>query len=128
MAKVYLLATGPDDSDTVIGKLSKKKGGREDAYKVLVVLRQLSELGVSMFAQQPKKMRRVKGNLVEIKVQASVVRAICYNRNGQEAVVVIDVFDGHQGSGNVSRQIRDAEKKVPVVEALLKANGTSGSD
>ena len=56
-----------------------------------------------MFAQQPKKMRRVKGGLVEIKVQASVVRAICYNRNGQETVVVIDVFDGHQGSGNISR-------------------------
>lgn len=116
---IFYLARRDGDRDTAIGKWERKKSFREAARKLQLALRQLSVVGVEMFEQDPGKCRRIDERIIEVKVERSVVRALCYNRRGKDLLVVLEVFMGHQGSGNIQREIDSCRRLIPVVERLL---------
>ena len=65
------------------------------------------------------RIKRLKGNIVEVKAQGTVVRCLAYCSTGGLMLVLLSVERTHQGSGNMHPLIEEAERKAAIVEALI---------
>lgn len=65
------------------------------------------------------RIKRLKGNIVEVKAQGTVIRCLAYCSTGGLMLVLLSVERTHQGSGNMHPLIEEAERKAAIVEALI---------
>lgn len=103
---------------TVIQGFASKKANMEAAAKLVTTLDGIRRVGMGI-SERNGTIRRVDGDIVEVRVPGTVVRGFSYNRHGEGALVVLSVEKTHGGSGNIGRHIRDVRPRAAVAKRLL---------
>ena len=103
---------------TFLDKFAEKRQNREAAVYVAKTLQQVVRDGIAR-SLTVGRIKRLKGNIVEVKAQGTVVRCLAYCSTGGLMLVLLSVERTHQGSGNMHPLIEEAERKAAIVEALI---------
>ncbi len=123
-----LAATGSASSP--FEKMVRNKKDSDVAVNLINQIKRILDYGVeaSCKVNKLRKINQVPG-LYEVKGYSGVKREMAYIlcRKPPEVVLLFQ-FDGHQGSGNVHKEIDKAKPLVSAASRLLKEelNGTSG--
>lgn len=104
---------------TFLDAFAKKRQNREAAVYLAKTLQQVKRDGIAR-SLAIGRIKRLKGRIVEVKVQGTVVRCLAYHGSGVSVLVLLSVERTHKGSGNMHRLIEEAERKAALVEALLE--------
>lgn len=120
-ARIYEYVRG-DDSHSPLLKFAEKRANHEGAAKLLSTLRRIAEVGIGPSERLGFPLvKRLKGDIVEVRVSGTVIRAVSVHEAGSDVLVVLDVHRAHQGGSDMSEQIKLAKKVLPSVKALLNA-------
>lgn len=116
-APLYQLVSSSSDK-TPLQRFGSKRQNREAAGRLLTVLDKVRRIGVGR-SIEIGLVKRLQGAIVEVKVPGSVIRALAFQENGCDALVIISIERTHQGSGNMHRAIEVARKKESLIKGLL---------
>ena len=116
-APIYQLSSEASER-TLLKRFASKACNRQAAAMLLTALDKTRKIGIGR-SVEIGLIRRLRGEIVEVKVPGSVVRGVSYQKSGENILVLLEVTRGHQGSGNMGKEIRDAGKKAPIVRKLI---------
>ena len=105
---------------TLLQRFAAKQSNREAAGKLLSTLDAIRKQGIPRSVEK-KTIKRLRDEIVEIRVPNAVIRAISYNKSGENAIVLLDIERTHQGSGSMKRHIDAAKEKAKVAKLLLSS-------
>lgn len=115
----FLRVLAPKSAEkTFLDKFAEKRQNREAAVYVAKTLQQVVRDGIAR-SLAIGRIKRLKGDIVEVKAQGTVIRCLAYCSTGELMLVLLSVERTHQGSGNMHRLIEEAERKAAIVEALI---------
>lgn len=114
---IYQLQAASSDK-TLLERFAAKKQNREASLKLASTLDLIRKSGIARSVGN-MTIRRVEGDIVEVRVSGTVIRAFSYQRNGEDALVLLDIERTHQGSGSIRRHIEAAKPKAEAARALL---------
>lgn len=126
--KIYELVTS-DRSHSPLANFAKKKQNRTAASKLMTTLERIAEIGVYESERLGYPLvKQLDGEIVEVRVSSTVIRAVSYLDNGENILVILSVHEAHQGNSNMSEQIKLAKKKVPIVKRLIEELRTKNDE
>lgn len=104
---------------TFLDRFAEKRQNREAAVFLAKTLQQVKRDGIAR-SLSIGRIKRLKGNIVEVKAQGTVIRCLAYCEASGPMLVLLSVERTHQGSGNMHRLIDEVGRKAAVVEALIE--------
>lgn len=108
-----------ESGKTLLQRFAARESNREAAAMLLSTLDSIRTQGVARSFEK-KTIKRLSGDIVEIRVPSTVIRALSFNEAANPKLVVLEIAKTHQGSGNMSRLINNAQKKAASARALLE--------
>ncbi len=123
---IYQLISASSGKSLIEG-FAKKKGNREAAAKLVSTLAQIRRAGIPRSVEN-MTIRRLDGDIAEVRVSGTVVRAFSYQKDGERALVLLSIERTHQGSGNVRRHIEAVRPKAEAARKLLDSMKGVGND
>lgn len=114
---IYQLQSASSEK-TLLQRFASKKQNKEAAAKLLSTLDGIRKSGIPRSVEN-MTIRRLEGDIAEVRVHGTVIRAFSYQKNGENALVLLDIERTHQGAGNIRRHIESVKPKAEAAKSLL---------
>lgn len=101
-------------------EFGKKSKNREAANKLLNTIEHIEKIGV-VAAINKETIKHLSGNMYEIRINRTTIRAYCHGTNENKMLVIVGVEgETHRGgSTNSQNFINKYRDKIEIVENLL---------
>ena len=126
--RVLQLVPPSGPSHAPLRQFGKKASNRAAAGKLFDTLEQVSKVELLTSYKVSGTVKTLDAPIVEVRVPRLTVRAISYNRNGEDVLVIIDVIEGQKGTGKIPPEaMKNFKGKIDIIEKLLENVNTQPS-